>query len=165
MAYYVKGMQHLMGKLGRVNFAKSIESSCEAIKEDMIEDMQNNILTAKPREAFDTGRLYESCDGSVIATSDLVVVEVTNKAPYAKYVEFGTGPKGKASPHPLGGSYRDDGWVYKSEKDGEFHYTEGMPARPFMYPTFKKYEEEITKRIGADLRTDLGRGDIYHGKR
>lgn len=165
MAYSIQGMQNLMNRLERMNFTKSIKSSCEALADEMVEDMQNNILTIKPNAPIDTGELYDSCKSSVIATGDRVVLEVTNSAPHAKYVEFGTGPKGSESPHELGKGYKDEGWVYKNEKDGKFYYTEGQPAKPFIYPTFKKYEDIVTKKIGADLRTDLGLGGIRHGRR
>lgn len=71
---------------------------------------------------------------------------------HAVFVEFGTGQKGKDTPYPhplpegveweygdgetvrknpVTGAYY---WFYPGQ-DGKYHYTEGMPSRPFMYNT------------------------------
>lgn len=61
---------------------------------------------------------------------------------WASYVEFGTGIVGEKNPHPetsLVGwrydvnSHGEKGWFYFS--NGEWHWTKGMPSRPFMYET------------------------------
>lgn len=67
---------------------------------------------------------------------------VTTSCPWAKYVEFGTGIVGSQSSHPMSGivgwkydvnNHGEKGWFYF--KDGEWHWTKGMPSRPFMYET------------------------------
>lgn len=91
---------------------------------------------------------------------------------HAFYVEFGTGVVGAGSPHPgiasgeigsfsvMGengntytkyGTYKhkNDGWVYMNDK-GQFRWTKGYEARPFMYNTFK-HLEQIAPREGADI--------------
>lgn len=69
---------------------------------------------------------------------------------WSAYVEFGTGVIGMNSPHPNTSlanwkydvnEHGDMGWYYF--KDGAWHWTKGMPSRPFMYQT------------GADLRTKV----------
>lgn len=71
---------------------------------------------------------------------------------HCMFVEFGTGWKGKNSPYPYplpdgvsweyntGKTIRYNSkkgtyyWFYPG-RDGNWHYTEGMPARPFMFHT------------------------------
>lgn len=83
---------------------------------------------------------------------------------YAVYVEFGTGVKGKGSPHPdvaiLGWIYDVNnhgelGWWYPTDdtdtnptkrrsKNGTLYaWTKGMPSRPFMYNTAERLRAEI----------------------
>lgn len=75
---------------------------------------------------------------------------VITDCPWAFYVEFGTGIVGANSPHPDTSianwkydlnQHGDMGWYYF--KDGDWHWTKGMPSRPFMYQT------------GMDLRTRI----------
>ena len=67
---------------------------------------------------------------------------VITDCPWAFYVEFGTGIVGANSPHPDTSianwkydinQHGDMGWYYF--KDGDWHWTKGMPSRPFMYQT------------------------------
>ena len=71
---------------------------------------------------------------------------------WAKYVEFGTGVVGSENPHPdtsIGNwkydtnNHGEAGWNYY--KDGEWHYTKGMPSRPFMYQTGIELAEIVTE--------------------
>ncbi len=89
---------------------------------------------------------------------------VACKCGYAVFVEFGTGVKGKASPHPdvaiLGWVYDVNnhgelGWWYPTDdkdtnptkrrsKDGALYaWTKGMPSRPFMYNTAERLRSMI----------------------
>lgn len=99
--------------------------------------------------AVDSGELLNSIEfekGDVI--SDGVTYYVYTGCDYAGFVEFGTGIVGGTNPHPnpqaVSGtlssgarktysSYSSQGWIYP--KDGKFYYTEGQPAKPFMYNT------------------------------
>lgn len=78
---------------------------------------------------YDTGELLDS-----------VVTQVTKEfaylytdKDYAKFVEFGTGIKGKGSPHPEAKGY---GWSYGGE------YT-GQTAGKFMWKTSIEIEKEL----------------------
>lgn len=71
---------------------------------------------------------------------------------WAKFVEFGAGIVGKASPHPdtsLAGwkydvnEHGESGWHYF--KDGEWHWTKGMPSRPFMYETGQELRNRVAE--------------------
>lgn len=84
---------------------------------------------------------------------------VITDCPWAAYVEFGTGIVGQESPHPdtsiVGWKYDvnqhgDMGWYYF--KDGEWHWTKGMPSRPFLYQTgmdLRERIEEIAREVFA----------------
>lgn len=71
--------------------------------------------------------------------------------PYAVYVEFGTGIRGAQNPHPDVQGWRYDvnshgeaGWWYWSDADSNWHWTRGMPSRPFMW--------ETAQELGAVLK-------------
>lgn len=92
--------------------------------------------------------------------------------PYAVYVEFGTGIVGESSPHELAGesgiSWEYDknghglkGWWYPAPwgwwipTEGKYAgepmaWTQGMPARPFMYNTLR-WLEEAAEREGIRM--------------
>lgn len=64
--------------------------------------------------------------------------------PYAKFIEFGFGIRGEGEPHPdtslLNWKYvtneeHRNGWWYFNDRDGKWHFSQGMPSRPFMYET------------------------------
>ena len=81
---------------------------------------------------------------------------------HAVFFEFGTGPVGARSPHPLGGTYKSEGWFtsadgkpmhelygwypYGTEGDTYF-FTEGQAAKPFMYETAQKLREEFPRIV------------------
>ena len=77
---------------------------------------------------------------------------VYTDCPWAKFVEFGTGIVGERNPHPdtsiAGWKYDvndhgESGWYYY--RDGEWHWTKGMPSRPFMYETDIELMMEVSK--------------------
>ena len=80
---------------------------------------------------------------------------------YAVFVEYGTGVVGASNPHPAPDNWRYDvnshgekGWVYKSERDGKFHWTKGMPSRPFMYDTIRELERNLDS-IASEVFSNL----------
>ena len=111
--------------------------------------------------AVDTGELLDSMQaeaGDVIQYGSKWVV--FTDCPHAAFVEFGTGIKGMESPHPdtsLAGwrydinEHGEAGWHYY--KNGEWHWTKGMQARPFMYETGRDLAlkvSKIAKEVFAD---------------
>lgn len=96
--------------------------------------------TAMEHVKVDTGNLKSSI--SWRRTED--GAEVSCSAPYAAFVEFGTGIVGAGSPLsgtaqaamsragyvPDGMGHGDEGWTY--EKDGEFRHTYGQAGAGFM---------------------------------
>ena len=85
---------------------------------------------------------------------------IVTDCPCAFYVEFGTGIVGADNPHPDPGiagwkydinQHGDLGWYYF--KDGEWHWTKGMPSRPFMYQTamdIRSRIESVAREVFAD---------------
>lgn len=81
---------------------------------------------------------------------------------HAVFFEFGTGPVGEASPHPLGSDYKSEGWFTKADgkpmdelygwkrygKEGDvYFFTEGQKAKPFMYETAQKLKDEFPRIV------------------
>lgn len=101
---------------------------------------------------MDTGELREKIKTRMSAGNGELIGEVYSGAPHGIYVEMGTGPKGEANHAGVnpewaaGVTYRPNGWVYPT-KDGEFRFTRGMPARPFMYPAFKANEQKAREEV------------------
>lgn len=79
---------------------------------------------------------------------------VYTDCPYAKYVEFGTGLIGSQNPHPDTSlanwkydinNHGEAGWFYFNSTDGKWHWTKGMPSRPFMFETGQELHKLVTK--------------------
>lgn len=70
---------------------------------------------------------------------------------HACFVEFGTGVRGSASPHPTmpwaydSNGHGEDGWYYYDTKQGRVRFTQGMPSRPFMYETARELEQKAVE--------------------
>lgn len=107
--------------------------------------------------AFYTGELEESINGYFSPTLNTGIIYAG--AWYAMYVEFGTGIRGSEASHPLSGktgwyydvnNHGEAGWVYYNENDGSYHWTDGMPSRPFMYDTIQELNlicEKIAREV------------------
>lgn len=100
--------------------------------------------------AFKTGELSDSIDGYYSETYHTGFVY--SKAPYAFFVEYGTGIVGSHAQHPGGpewdvgwqydvNEHGEAGWSYISDRDHKLHWTKGMISRPFMYETQKRLEQ------------------------
>lgn len=109
--------------------------------------------------AVDTGELSDSIDGYYSEAYHTGVIFTT--APYAIFVEYGTGIVGAHAQHPGGegwargwvydhNAHGEAGWSYISERDGKLHWTKGMISRPFMYETYKELER-ICGRIYQEV--------------
>lgn len=88
----------------------------------------------------DSGRLRNSITHKVDDSS----VTVGSSLEYAAYVELGTGK------YASGG--RNTPWVYKDDK-GNWHYTHGQRAQPFLKPALqnniKTYQAIIKDELGG----------------
>lgn len=81
---------------------------------------------------------------------------------HAVFFEFGTGPVGASHSHPLGVSYKSEGWYTAADgkpmdqlygwkplgDDGDtYFFTEGQEAKPFMYETAQKLKDEFPRIV------------------
>lgn len=101
--------------------------------------------------AIDTYELFNKIKVEEKDFGNVLAVYIIADSDHAVFVEFGTGQKGAGAPYPYplpeGVSWEynqrgTDGWLYPAD-DGTWRYTEGQPARPFMYPASK----DITKIV------------------
>lgn len=100
--------------------------------------------------AWYTGELESSISGYFSPSTGVGIIKAG--APYAVYVEFGTGVVGAGSPHPDPAGWQYDvnnhgesGWWYYNDRDGKMHWTKGMRSRPFMYNTARELEQECVR--------------------
>lgn len=109
-------------------------------------------IEVKAMDAVYTGELERSIKGYFSHSTGVGIIEAG--APYAVYVEFGTGVVGEGSPHPdirASGwvydinNHGEEGWVYFNERDGKLHWTKGFKSRPFMYNTAQQLEKECSR--------------------
>jgi HK97 gp10 family phage protein len=82
----------------------------------------------------------------------------TNKE-YAPYVEFGTGVTGNGTyPYQVEGlnlEYKNKGWAYFDEDKGEWIYTKGQKAQPYMYPALNIHKKTIKRIFKNGVKTKL----------
>lgn len=102
----------------------------------------NNIaLTAIGLAPEDTSLLVESID--VVQDGDSSVVEVN--APYAAYVEFGTGPYAAEYVTSLPKEWQDE--ARRFFINGKGH----TPAHPFFYPAVAQHQNDLEGEIEKEL--------------
>lgn len=129
-------------------YAMELDEKVEALIKKLAE---RGAMVAKIQlaalDAVYTGELLSSIEG-VYSEKDNVGI-VRAGAPYAIFVEYGTGVIGAGSPHPKPDGWQydanghgDEGWVYLNERDGKYHWTRGYQSRPFMYNTARELERE-----------------------
>lgn len=136
------------------DYQKDLTNKCEEFVRRLAE---RGVEIAKIKiteyDAIYTGELLASINseqGAVIQDGAKWIIYIN--CPWAKFVEFGTGIVGKNSPHPdtsiVGWKYDvnehgEKGWFYF--RDGEWHWTKGLPSRPFMYETALQLTQEVVK--------------------
>ena len=114
-------------------------------------------------DAIFTGELIASIHSEYKdSTKYGAIFAVVADSSHAVFVEFGTGQRGKDKPYPyplpegvswdynVGKTIRQNPvtgryfWFYPGQ-DGKWHYTEGMPARPFLHNTSMELIREVPK--------------------
>ena len=139
-------------------FQEDLKQTCwELVEALTMEGAEIAKMQVASMDAVYTGELEQSIKGLFFPSErcGFVIAE----APYAIYVEYGTGIVGKENPHPeAAGNYDYDvnnhgikGWVYKNDNDGKFYWTKGFVSRPFMYNTLKWLEEAAPERMSGML--------------
>jgi hypothetical protein len=114
-----------------------------------------------------SGDLASSIMGYYSPSLNAGFIRVTND--HAAFIEFGTGPLGAESPHPtISVGHKGEGWYTKADGkpmdvmygwqpitlgNGDIiYYTEGQPAKPFMYKTALELQLvffEVAKEVFA----------------
>lgn len=104
--------------------------------------------------------LTNSINGYVSVALNAGFIRVDDE--HAVFFEFGTGPVGARNAHPLGGSYKSEGWYTAADgkpmdklygwkpygTDGDtYFFTEGQAAKPFMYETAQKLKDEFPRIV------------------
>lgn len=148
----IDGLESVFEKLDLAN-----EDITAAVERGMKNACYNTAQTAKMLCPVREGALRSSIHSSVEREGNVFVGTVYSRKKYAAYVEFGTGPRGEAehagtSPDAVNSlTYSPKGWVYK-DAGGKFHFTNGQPARPFIYPAFISCKSKLNGYIGRALR-------------
>ena len=133
-----------------ITFNLSVSSVRAAIKdlEDYKKDLANKCNMLSQRLAEKGVEIAKLKIGAVVQDGAKWIV-YTN-CPWAKFVEFGTGIVGSKSPHPdtsiIGWKYDvnehgEEGWFYF--RDQKWHWTKGLPSRPFIYETAQDLREIV----------------------
>ena len=112
---------------------------------------------AKLLAPVDSGYLRNSITTNVTTNGSIVEGEVTTNCLYAPFVEFGVGKVGEGTyPYSVGNlTYRQDGWVY-CDTNGNFHYTHGYQAQPYMYPALGDNKDKVVENIKKDIIKAMG---------
>ncbi len=114
---------------------------------------------AKDLAPVDKGGLAGSIHMQVTDTGKSLEGRVYTNLEYAPYVEFGTGVTGNGTyPYQIEGlnlEYKDKGWAYYDEDKGEWIYTKGQEAQPYMYPALKENEKTIKRILKDGVKTKL----------
>ncbi len=158
-------MHTIKVSLGNISEAiKEIEEYEQRLKANVQEFLNRlletsvDIAKAKITElgAIDNGELLNSIAYTLYKEGDKGIL--FTDCSHACYVEFGTGVKGAASPHPTMpwaydiNKHGEDGWYYYDTEQGRIRFTKGMPSRPFMYETASELEQraiDIAKEVFA----------------
>jgi HK97 gp10 family phage protein len=88
---------------------------------------------AKRKCPVDTGQLRQSITHKIEGNVGVVGTNVE----YAPYVEYGTGK------YAVAGNGRQTPWAYQDTETGEWIWTEGAKAQPFLEPALLENEKEI----------------------
>lgn len=114
-------------------------------------------------DAIFTGELIQSLHSEYKGSIQYgAIFAVVTDSKHCAFVEFGTGQRGEDKPYPyplpegvswdynVGKTIRQNPvtgryfWFYPGQ-DGKWHYTEGMPARPFLHNTSMELIREVQK--------------------
>ena len=140
------------------SFQLQLKETCfELVRALTMEGAEIAKMQVASMDAVFTGELEQSIKGMFFPGERCGFVIAD--CPYAIYVEYGTGIVGASSPHPEAtGNWDYDvnghglkGWIYRSDTDGEFHWTMGYVSRPFMLNTLRWLEEAAPERMSEML--------------
>jgi len=147
----IEGLDRLYRKIARlhnIDIKPIIEDATIRVRDE-----------AKMRVPVDTGELQNSIDYNVDISAKGFTGKVFTNKEHGLYVELGTGPKGEASLIGISPEikpiYSPSGWVYYDTDKQKFIFTNGQPARPFMYPALHDNREKISKFIQEKVQRKI----------
>ena len=150
----IQGDKDLMRKVGMLEDIK-----LERIMRKRAEEVRAVAIYLVPVGTDPGGELRSSIHHTIAHEDGRIQGVVYTNKKYGPYVEFGTGPVGQANHSGIDPdvniSYRQDSWVYKDKKTGNFYRTSGQPARPFMYPALKNSEKNIIRGFREDVEKEI----------
>lgn len=135
-------------------YKEGLNNKCKKFAERLAEEgVALARIKVSEKDAIYTGELLSSIKAEYGGSSpEGATWYIYTDCDWAIYVEFGTGVVGSQSPHPDTSlvnwkydvnSHGKNGWYYY--KDGEWHWTQGMPSRAFMYETGRDLRQIIQK--------------------
>lgn len=123
------------------------------IKEFLSKLLEAGVEIAKAKVfelgAIDSGELQNSLNYALYKEGNKGIIFTDCK--HACFVEFGTGIRGSASPHPTlpwaydTNGHGEDGWWFYNEEQGIGGHTFGWESRPFMYNTATELERKAVE--------------------
>lgn len=159
----VEGVNKLMRQFNQLGSMdpivyKAVKKQAEVVRGVAVKLCPVYSPKGDPIPGVSSGELRGSIFTEVHQDADATIGSVYTNKEYAPYVEFGTGPVGQANHAGISPAvpvaYVQEGWVWP-DVEGGFHYTEGQPAQPFMYPALKTMEDHVVKALAADLQAGI----------
>lgn len=99
--------------------------------------------SAKMNAPVKSGEMRDKINHKAQWSGDTLSGQVGSPIEHAIYKEFGTGEFAE------NGAGRKGGWSYKAP-NGDWYFTYGMPARPFLRPAFRSNRKNIEDVVGKE---------------
>lgn len=127
--------------------SQALERAAEIIGGMMETNAKKNItetIYSHPSVGYiRTGNLRNSITHMTEEDKNSVTIAVGSAVEYAPYIELGTGKFAE------GGGGRQTPWRYQ-DKDGKWHTTSGIPARPYLRPAVENHirtYQDVLKQV------------------
>jgi HK97 gp10 family phage protein len=167
----VQGLDRLLKKLNNLG-----GDANKAVKRGVTEATNKIQGDAKDLAPVNDGQLRNGIIAEVKEEGNEVIGKVSATAEHSAYVEFGTGPVGRASPKDLPQGINPkyvEGmwWIHESQikpdvaekyhfikietEQGVFYGTHGQKPHPYMYPAMKQNEKYIKEVIKGEVRMKI----------
>lgn len=134
----VRGVNNAIAKIRRLSREAILQMEAET------EAVARGIeLKAKTLAPTDLGKLGQSIRAEKVTNLKWKIVAGGLIAPYAPFVEFGTGTKVKVPEE-----WKDIAWAFKGKDIREVN----LPARPYLYPAYIEGRKKYLERLKAIIR-------------
>ncbi len=130
----LSGFEGLLAKLGALEEAG--QQIDEVLHQSAIQIQRSAKQNIRAKDIFDTGELFRSITVEKIPKGYAIGTNLE----HGVYNEYGTGIKGDPTVPHTQRRY----WRYQ-DKNGQWHTTSGMKARPFLRPAFAENKEYVIK--------------------